>query len=142
MASFNPASIGESCTCLALRKAARDIARRYDEAFRPLDINNGQFAMLTAIAGLQPAGIQALGRRLGMDRTTVTAALKPLERRGLVQIDVSEGDLRGRAVTLTPQGQAILKDAVPLWKKVQAETARQLGGEHEMNDFRKQLALL
>ena len=88
MSSPSPAAIGAACNCLALRRAARGIARRYDEAFRPLDLNNGQFSMLTAIAGLQPAGIQRIGEVLGMDRTTVTAALKPLQRRGLVEVEV------------------------------------------------------
>lgn len=137
-----PATIGAACNCFALRRAARGLARRYDEAFRPLDLNNGQFSMLTAIAALQPAGIQRIGEVLGMDRTTVTAALKPLQRRRLVQVDVAEDDLRGRAVRLTAEGARLLDRAVPLWQGVQEDVARQLGGAGEAAAFRRLLATL
>lgn len=143
-AMTNPpaAMIGAACNCLALRRAARGIARRYDEAFRPLDLNNGQFSMLTAIAGLQSAGIQRIGEVLGMDRTTVTAALKPLQRRGLVEVEVAEDDQRGRAVRLTPAGTKLLDRAIPLWDAAQQEVARELGGAPAADVFRRQLAAL
>jgi DNA-binding MarR family transcriptional regulator len=142
MKTFSPALIGASCNCLALRRAARDLARRYDDAFRPLDLNNGQFSMLTAIAGLQPAGIQAIGDLLGMDRTTVTAALKPLQRRGLVEVDWDEEDLRGRLVQLTREGTRLVQRAIPLWEAAQQEAAERLGGEEAAESFRRQLAAL
>ncbi|HAB47752.1 MAG TPA: MarR family transcriptional regulator, partial [Lautropia sp.] len=63
------ASIGERCTCLALRSAARTVARIYDEALRSVALNNGQFSILVAVSAMQPVSIQGLGERLGMDRT-------------------------------------------------------------------------
>lgn len=138
----SPSTIGAACNCLAIRRAARGIARRYDEALRPLDLNNGQFSMLTAIAGLQPAGIQRIGDLLGMDRTTVTAALKPLERRGLVEIAVTEEDQRGRAVRLTQPGADLLGRAIPLWQATQQAVADALGGVIAAEDFRRQLTAL
>ena len=137
-----PAAIAAACNCFALRRAARGIARRYDEAFRPLDLNNGQFSMLTAIAGLQPAGIQRMGEVLGMDRTTVTAALKPLQRRGLVEVEVAGDDLRGRAVRLTRAGTRLLERAIPIWEATQQEVTQQLGGAEASGMFRRQLAAL
>jgi DNA-binding MarR family transcriptional regulator len=142
MSSPSPAAIGAACNCLALRRAARGIARRYDEAFRPLDLNNGQFSMLAAIDGLQGGGIQRIGEVLGMDRTTVTAALKPLERRGLAEVAVDEDDLRGRVVRLTEEGAALLDRAIPLWQAAQHDIARQLGGAEAAQGFRRQLGKL
>ena len=142
MSSFSPLAIGATCNCLALRRAARGLARSYDEAFRPLDLNNGQFSTLTAIAGLQPAGIQALADCLGMDRTTVTAALKPLRRRGLVEVEVAENDQRGRGARLTRAGMALLEQAIPLWEAVQRSVSAQLGGVEMAHGFRRQLARL
>ena len=133
-------SVGETCMCLALRSAARSIARRYDEALRPLALSNGQFAMLVAVRAMQPASIQALGERLGMDRTTVTAALKPLQRRALLVVDVAKRDLRGRSVSLTPEGGEVLAAALPLWKEVQREIAELLGGEERAAAIRNQLS--
>ncbi len=138
----DPALVGATCYCLALRRAARGLARRYDEALRPLDLNNGQFAMLSSIAGLQPAAIPAIGELLGMDRTTVTAALKPLQRRGLVKVEVAEDDQRGRAVRLTRAGAELLNRALPFWQEAQREVARQLGGADVSATLRRQLATL
>ncbi|MFO1313928.1 MAG: MarR family winged helix-turn-helix transcriptional regulator [Burkholderiales bacterium] len=142
MTTLTPDLIGATCNCLALRRAARGIARRYDEAFRPLDLNNGQFAMLASIAGLQPAAMQDIGERLGMDRTTVTAALKPLQRRGLVVVEVAEDDQRGRAVRLTRAGAKLLDRALPVWRAAQQDAARQLGGADASATLRRQLAAL
>lgn len=142
MTMSSPLAIRAACNCLAIRRAARSVARSYDEALRDLDLNNGQFSMLAAIAGLQPAGIQRIGEVLGMDRTTVTAALKPLQRRGMVEIEVAEDDQRGRAVRLTRVGAQLLDRAIPLWEAAQQEVARQLGGTEAADDFRRQLAAL
>ena len=142
MSSISPALVGTTCNCLALRRAARGIARRYDEALRLLDLNNGQFAMLSSIAAQQPASVQAIGVRLGMDRTTVTAALKPLQRRGLVVISVADDDQRSRAVRLTPAGAKLLDRAMPIWQASQQDVAHQLGGEEASATLRKALAAL
>ncbi len=95
-----------------------------------MGINNGQFSMLALIAGLQPVGMQALADELAMDRTTVTAALKPLQRRGLVDVVVSEADPRGRDAKLTRTGMALLARAIPLWQAIQAEITAELSSSH------------
>jgi DNA-binding MarR family transcriptional regulator len=137
----NHAQVAVECVCLGLRRAARSVSRRYDEALRPLDLNNGQFSMLNVVAGLQPASVQAVADHLAMDRTTVTAALKPLQRRGLVDVTVAASDLRGRELALTRQGQALLGKALPLWQRAQAQLASDLG-DADLVALRKQLSAL
>lgn len=134
--------IGQSCHCLALRSAARSIARRYDEALRSVELSNGQFSILVAVSAMQPASPQALGDALGMDRTTVTAALKPLQRRGLLVVNASEDDLRTRLVSLTPDGSSLLRRAMPLWREAQRQVARRVGGEESAARMREQLAAI
>lgn len=124
--TVSPERIDAECICLAVQRAARAIGRRYDEALRPLDLSNGQFALLTTVAGLQRASIQTLGERLAMDRTTVTAALKPLERRGLVSIEAAEQDRRVREVSLTPTGNALLRRATAVWEHAQRAALQRL----------------
>jgi DNA-binding MarR family transcriptional regulator len=58
---------------------------------------------------------------LAMDRTTLTAALKPLERRGLVKVTIDSSDRRGRRMRLTPQGRTLLAAAVPVWEHTHRE---------------------
>jgi DNA-binding MarR family transcriptional regulator len=134
----SPSVICTECFCLGLKRAARAMARRYDDAMRPLDLNNGQFAILTTIAGYQAAGVQALAEQLAMDRTTLTAALKPLERRGLVQVTASAVDARCRDVTLTDAGRALLIRAMPVWLSLQKKLTSELGDERAAS-FRGQL---
>jgi DNA-binding MarR family transcriptional regulator len=117
----------DECFGLNLKRAARTVGRRYDEALRPVDLNNGQFATLAVIAAFQPVSMQILAEHLSMDRTTLTAVLKPLERRTLVSVRPDELDRRGRNISLTDQGVKLLREAIPLWKKVQGRITREVG---------------
>jgi DNA-binding MarR family transcriptional regulator len=138
---ISPATISSECFCLNVRRAARAIARRYDEAFKPLDLTNGQFATLVTIAGLKQAPMQTLAEHLGMDRTTLTAMLKPLRRRGLVSVRAGATDRRSRLLTLTDRGSNVLREAMPLWRKVQQDVGRDIGGSGS-SALRGQLARL
>lgn len=65
---------------------------------------------------------------LAMDRTTLTAALKPLERRGLVRVQKDQNDRRNRALVLTAKGKDLLARAMPIWQSTHAEMERRLSG--------------
>ena len=116
--------VRDACMCLHVQRAARALARRFDEAFRPLDLTNGQFSLLMALNGPNPPPIGAVAEVLAMDRTTLTANLKPLERRGLVKVVRGENDRRSRLMVLTPAGRRLLIKAFPVWKKTQAMAER------------------
>jgi len=112
--------VRDTCICLHLQRAARMIARRFDESLRPAGLTNGQFSLLMALNRPQPPTIGGVAALLAMDRTTLTASLKPLERRGLLRITVDPEDRRSRRLTLTPAGQAALSAALPLWRQEHA----------------------
>lgn len=109
--------VRDTCLCLHLRRAARAVARRFDAALRPLGLTSGQFSLLMSLNRRQAASIGDVAALLAMDRTTLTANLKPLERRGLVQVTVDDADRRSRRLRLTPAGRALLLSAVPVWKR-------------------------
>jgi DNA-binding MarR family transcriptional regulator len=113
--------IRDRCLCLHLQRAARMIARSFDDVLRPLDLTNGQFSLLTALNRPQHARMGSVAALLAMDRTTLTAALKPLERRGLVVVAVDPEDRRGRVLMLTRAGRLVLAKAVPIWKRTHAQ---------------------
>jgi DNA-binding MarR family transcriptional regulator len=106
--------------------AARALARRFDEALRPLDLTNGQFSLLMSLNRPEPPPMAAVASLLAMDRTTLTAALKPLERRGLVTVAADPGDRRSRLMALTPKGKTWLARAVPIWERTHEEIERLL----------------
>ena len=107
--------VRDACLCLHVQRAARALARRFDEAFRPLDLTNGQFSLLMSLNRPRPPSIGSVAALLAMDRTTLTAALKPLARRGLVTISVDKTDRRSRLLTIRPAGRALLAKALPIW---------------------------
>lgn len=113
--------VRDSCLCLHVRRAARTIARRFDDAFRPLDLTSGQYSLLMSLNRPYPPHMKDVADLLAMDRTTLTANLKPLERRGLVEITPDPKDKRGRLLTLTTDGMALLARAFPIWKKTQGD---------------------
>ncbi len=108
--------VRDRCLCLHVQRAARRLARRFDEALRPFGLTNGQFSLLMSLNRPDGPRIVDLVPLLGMDRTTLTAALKPLEKRGLVRTSVDAKDARARRLALTDQGRARLKAALPVWR--------------------------
>jgi len=118
--------VRDSCLCLHVQRAARALARRFDEALRPLALTQGQFSLLMSLNRPQPPSIGEVSALLAMDRTTVTANVKPLERRGLVKVTVDTDDRRSRRLELTASGRALLAAAAPIWKRTHAATERRL----------------
>jgi DNA-binding MarR family transcriptional regulator len=118
--------VRDRCLCLHLQRSARAIARRFDDALRPLGLTSGQFSLLTSLNRPHPPRIGEVARLLAMDRTTLTANLKPLERRGLVEVIVDPEDRRGRRLQLTDAGRDALVAAVPAWRRTHAEIDRLL----------------
>jgi DNA-binding MarR family transcriptional regulator len=118
--------VRDCCLCLHVQRAARALARLFDEALRPYGLTNGQFSLLMSLNRPEPPQMRAVADLLAMDRTTLTAALKPLERQGLLVIAIDPADRRGRRLSLTDAGRAALAAAMPVWQKTHAEIEAQL----------------
>lgn len=112
--------VRDTCLCLHAQRAARALSRRFDEALRPAGITSGQFSLLNALNRPKPPPIGPVAQLLAMDRTTLTAALKPLERDGLVTIARDPDDRRSRLLGLTDKGRQALAAAVPIWRDLHA----------------------
>jgi DNA-binding MarR family transcriptional regulator len=104
-------------------------------------LTSGQFSLLNALNRPEPPAIGPVAQLLAMDRTTLTAALKPLERDGLVAIAVDPADRRNRLLRLTEKGQKVLASAVPIWRDAHAALETGLTGL-EPNDLRGALKTL
>jgi DNA-binding MarR family transcriptional regulator len=118
--------VRDACLCLHTQRAARALARRFDAAFKPLGITHGQFSLLMALNRPEPPTLGRVADFLAMDRTTLTANLKPLERRRLVKVAVDPADKRSRRLALTAAGHRLLIAATPIWKRAHAEAERGL----------------
>lgn len=133
--------VRDTCLCLHLQRAARAVARHFDQVLRPFHLTNGQFSLLMSLNRPHPASIGAVSALLAMERTTLTANLKPLERRGLVKVTVDQTDRRGRRLTLTEAGRALLTAAVPVWRETHAAIER-LAAQSDADRLRGDLRVL
>ena len=119
--------VRDACLCLHVQRAARALARRFDQALRPAGLTNTQFSLLNALNGPRPATRGAVAALLGADRTTLTAALKPLLRQGLAMVEADADDGRVRRISLTALGRARLAAALPLWTRAHGALETALG---------------
>ena len=118
--------VRDSCLCLHTQRAARTLARRFDEALRPAGLTNEQFSFLMSLNRPGPPSVGEVAALLGADRTTLTAALKPMVRRGLAEVAVDVDDRRVRRIALTPEGRACLAAALPFWTQAHAALEAEL----------------
>lgn len=109
-----------ACTCFVVRRAARHMTQMYDTHLAPTGLRITQYSLLNALTTGGPLSLGGLAARMGMDRTTLGRNLRPLERDGLVTIEVDPADRRGRAVALTPAATIRLAEARDRWHAAQA----------------------
>jgi DNA-binding MarR family transcriptional regulator len=133
--------VRDTCLCLHLQRAARAVARRFDEALRPSGLTNGQFSLLMSLNRPEPPTIGHVAALLAMDRTTLTANLKPLERRALVEVRIDNADRRSRRLVLTQQGRDLLQIALPVWQS-QHRVIEELLAGNDADSLRTELRAL
>lgn len=114
------------CTANNLRRAARQVSARFDEAMAGCGVRGTQFSLLTALAVGGGMPLTMLADALALDRTTLTRNLAPLEREGLVA-SLPSPDRRVRTVALTARGREALERALPRWEGAQRSVVAALG---------------
>jgi len=133
--------VRDCCLCLHVQRAARSLARHFDDVLRPYGLTNGQFSLLMSLNRPEPPAMAAVSSLLGMDRTTLTAALKPLERRALIRTTKDPADRRSRLIALTPKGMTLLARTVPIWQRTHREV-EDLLPDGDPNRLRSTLGVL
>jgi DNA-binding MarR family transcriptional regulator len=119
-------AVATECTGFGVRKAARALSRIYDAAMAPAGLRGTQFNLLVALSLAKEAPVMKVAEELGLDRTTLTRNLGPLERDGLVE-SVGADDGRVRRLRLTERGHEVLAGALPRWEEAQRQVVAALG---------------
>jgi DNA-binding MarR family transcriptional regulator len=105
------------CVCFHLRRAARAVTQAYEQALAPVGLLPTQFSLLSVLRKAGPMPVSTAAKLMGMDRTTLTRNLKPLEREGLTKVAAGSGaDGRVRLVRITEKGDRTWQRAQPLWE--------------------------
>ncbi len=115
------ASQPPACNCLALRQASRHVTAFYDAQMARFGLRTTQFSILSRLAASGPWSIQALAKRMVLDRTTLGRNIQPLAREGLLTIGPDPVDRRSRALTITAAGRSRVIEARPAWDAAQRQ---------------------
>jgi DNA-binding MarR family transcriptional regulator len=108
-----------SCKCSALRRASRAVTQHYEASFRGTGLRATQFTLLATLAQTGPLPLTELADRLGLERTSLTRNLQPLEKKGLVKT-LADDDQRVRRIAITRKGENAARAALDAWKAAQA----------------------
>ena len=100
----------------------RRIHRRIDfSALRACGVTPRQASVLAAIGAQRRPTQRAVGRRAGMDSSTLSALIAGLEKRGLLAQTRRPKDKRSSALRLTVQGRRVLQQALPVLQEADAQ---------------------
>lgn len=117
-----------ACLATRVRQLSRIVTRVYDDAMRPLGITASQYTLLAQLAARDAITAVEIGHELDIEKSTLSRNLKRLLALGHINMDPPAGR-RGRGLHLTPKGQAILKDAFPIWQDAQKRAFTVMGAE-------------
>lgn len=122
------ASTAATCLATRVRQLSRIITRVYDDAMRPLGITASQYTLLAQLASRDGITAVEIGHELDIEKSTLSRNLKRLLALGHIIMDPPAGR-RGRGLHLTPKGQAVLKEAYPVWQAAQSRTIGVMGAD-------------
>ena len=141
MAKITPADVESTavysplnCTHTALRIASRQLTQLYDDALAPTGLTSGQAMVVSRIDDLggAPGGegpsLQALAKRLSIQISALTHALRPLTRDGVVEVRVDKADRRIKRAVLTEKGMRQTQQMYVIWGEVNTRIDSVLGG--------------
>lgn len=116
------------CACASTRRAARALTQLYDGFLGEHGIEAAQFALLSTIQGLGPTSQVAVGRALGLDKTTLSRNVRVLARAGWVEASESATG-RERGLAVTAEGRRVLTAAGPAWHAAQTALRTSIDAE-------------
>ena len=119
---------GATCLATRVRQLSRIVTRVYDDAMRPLGITASQYTLLAQLASRDGITAVEIGYDLDIEKSTLSRNLKRLLALGHIVMDPPAGR-RGRGLHLTPKGQAVLRDAYPIWQDAQKKTVGAMGSD-------------
>ncbi len=122
------ASTAATCLATRVRQLSRIITRVYDDAMRPLGITASQYTLLAQLASRDGITAVEIGHELDIEKSTLSRNLKRLLALGHIIMDPPAGR-RGRGLHLTPKGQAVLKEAYPIWQGAQTRAIAAMGAD-------------
>ena len=102
-----------------MRLASKRLMNLYQAALAPTGLKMVEYAFLTELCRVADVGLNELGGRFMMDRSTLRYRLLPMVEAGLIEIAENKRDRRGRRVCATEAGRTRHAEAQVLWSRAQ-----------------------
>jgi DNA-binding MarR family transcriptional regulator len=120
------AAVVADCACEGLRRAARAVSKVYARALAGVGLTATQLAILVATRLHGALPLSRLAQALHLDRTSLYRAVRPLARKGYLEIGPGRTE-RERVATVTARGERVLEEALPVWERTQQRFVDALG---------------
>ena len=114
------------CACANLRRTARAVTRMYNHELRATGLELTQFTLLMTLSITGETTQGQLSDILALDSTSLTRMLKPLIKRGWIQVKAGE-DRRQKLLRLSTSGREKFEQSKPDWDRAQKRLQRTLG---------------
>lgn len=119
--------IAGRCLCWRVRALSRRITAQFDEALRHFGMTGNQLTVLVSVRRQGTASVSSLAERLEMDKSTVSRTVSRMVEQGWLA--TQEGPGRQIPITITEEGDELIRKAAPHWRRVQSRTEAALGEE-------------
>jgi len=103
----DPCLTPEDMLCFDVHALNQAFGRVYKPLLAPLGLTYPQYVVMSVLWDAAPLPVGGIGRRTGMETSTLTPLLKRLEAQGLVTRTRAREDERRVEIALTEAGQAM-----------------------------------
>jgi len=119
-------AVSRECIANKVRLLNRAVTAIYDEALRPHGLKISQMSVLVTVSTLGRASPGAVGRRLHMEKSTLSRNVDRMRAQGWLDTAAAE-DGRGTELFVTPAGRRLLRKVHRAWSSAQERAAEMLG---------------
>lgn len=103
----------------AVRLLRNILSSRIVAAFEPFGLRSGTFSTMALIAANPGCSQSEIAKHIGTDKSIVVAIVDDLERKGLAERRRSTEDRRRNALTLTDEGQRVMRELDRIGREVE-----------------------
>jgi DNA-binding MarR family transcriptional regulator len=112
-----------------LFQAARRRDAQFDAVLEPMGLTASRARTLTIIRRLEGCSMNTLARFTTIERTTLTREVDQLVALGLIERTVPPNDRRRISLTLTPKGEEVYSQGVPLAQEATRQALKDVDRE-------------
>ncbi len=109
--------------------ALNQYVQENDSVLNEIDLNLSQTKVLLTLYDYEGVSIDFLTKKTYMSKSSVTKAVKHLEKKDLVKKEIDLGDNRKKVITTTNKGKEIQKEALKMNLEIEKKLKKELGEE-------------